>query len=251
MSSSSPTSTSSVSQSTETESTSQGSSTTNEGNLYLFTFLSTLLVLLIISCSIVFRSFVLRRRYQRRLAEALATGAVLAPRAQGSHKKRFRTRPKFFETWLSDAEKSSTWADLMPVSALTAKTKRKTKETEQIRAPADTRSETVSQRLFASYLSLRDSHFRFGRRSTHGNSDSSDSSTPRTPGSPDLVTPVQEKTNPFSTPTSQKNVVQVAVLVAMPSPSRLSAIPYQKEPPLPEVMFGVTRLHLRDSQSDS
>lgn len=70
-------------------------------------------VLLIISCSIVFRSFVLRRRYQRRLAEALAVGAVLAPRVQGSRKKRFRTRPKFYDTWISDAEKTSIWADLM------------------------------------------------------------------------------------------------------------------------------------------
>ncbi|KAJ4469016.1 hypothetical protein C8R41DRAFT_635383 [Lentinula lateritia] len=113
MSSSSPSSTSSVSSSTETASTSQGPSTTSQGNLYLFTFLSTLLVLLIISCSIVFRSFVLRRRYQRRLAEALAVGAVLAPRVQGSRKKRFRTRPKFYDTWISDAEKTSIWADLM------------------------------------------------------------------------------------------------------------------------------------------
>ncbi|KAJ3716967.1 hypothetical protein C8R42DRAFT_778319 [Lentinula raphanica] len=246
--------TSSVSSSTETaSSTSSGPSTTNQGNLYLFTFLSTLLVLLIISCSIVFRSFVLRRRYQRRLAEALAAGAVLTPRAPGSHKKRFRTRPKFYETWLSDADKYSTWTDLMPVSVLTAKSKKKTREPESIRAPVDSRSEAILQRLFASYFIQRDSRFPFRRRRqvTIFDTDSTNPPSPRTPsslGDPGS-TPIQEKGNPFSTPATQKTPVQVAVLVAMPSPRRLSTIPSQDEP-LPEVVFGITRLNCRGIQPD-
>ncbi|KAJ3935076.1 MAG: hypothetical protein NXY57DRAFT_562880 [Lentinula lateritia] len=245
MSSSSPSSTSSVSSSTETASTSQGPSTTSQGNLYLFTFLSTLLVLLIISCSIVFRSFVLRRRYQRRLAEALAVGAVLAPRVQGSRKKRFRTRPKFYDTWISDAEKTSIWADLMPVSVLPVKTKRKVKETEPIKTQYDTRTETLLQRLFASHFLLRNSRPGSGSRTPTSDSDSSN---PPSPGSSGLVVP-QEKPYPLSTPSPQKNLVQVTVLVEMPSPRRLSAIPSQEEQ-IPEVVFGVTRLHCRDTQPD-
>ncbi|KAF8827699.1 hypothetical protein F5051DRAFT_451119 [Lentinula edodes] len=245
MSSSSPSSTSSVSSSTETASTSQGPSTTSQGNLYLFTFLSTLLVLLIISCSIVFRSFVLRRRYQRRLAEALAVGAVLAPRVQGSRKKRFRTRPKFYDTWISDAEKTSIWADLMPVSVLPVKTKRKVKETEPIKTQYETRTETLLQRLFASHFLLRNSRPGSGSRTPTSDSDSSN---PPSPGSSGLVVP-QEKPYPLSTPSPQKNLVQVTVLVEMPSPRRLSAIPSQEEQ-IPEVVFGVTRLHCRDTQPD-
>ncbi|KAH7873152.1 hypothetical protein F5879DRAFT_996948 [Lentinula edodes] len=245
MSSSSPSSTSSVSSSTETASASQGPSTTSQGNLYLFTFLSTLLVLLIISCSIVFRSFVLRRRYQRRLAEALAVGAVLAPRVQGSRKKRFRTRPKFYDTWISDAEKTSIWADLMPVSVLPVKTKRKVKETEPIKTQYETRTETLLQRLFASHFLLRNSRPGSGSRTPTSDSDSSN---PPSPGSSGLVVP-QEKPYPLSTPSPQKNLVQVTVLVEMPSPRRLSAIPSQEEQ-IPEVVFGVTRLHCRDTQPD-
>ncbi|KAJ4482188.1 hypothetical protein J3R30DRAFT_3402804 [Lentinula aciculospora] len=218
MSSSSSSSTSSASSSTETTSTSQGPSTTNQGNLYL--------------------SFVLRRRYQRRLAEALAAGAVLAPRAQGSRKKRFRTRPKFFETWLSDAEKNS-WPDVMPVSVLLVKTKKKPKQTEPIRPPTETRTEAIFQRFL--------SHLRFVRRSSYLDADSN----PPSPGpdTPSSITPVQEKPDPSASPATQKNLVQVAVLVAMPSPRRLSAISSPEEQ-LPEVVFGVTRLHCRAMQSD-
>ncbi|KAJ3868828.1 hypothetical protein EV359DRAFT_77346 [Lentinula novae-zelandiae] len=248
MSSSSPSSTSSVSSSTETASTSQGPSTTSQGNLYLFTFLSTLLASFDPFNASTRRSslsFVLRRRYQRRLAEALAVGAVLAPRVQGSRKKRFRTRPKFYDTWISDAEKTSIWADLMPVSVLPVKTKRKVKETEPIKTQYDTRTETLLQRLFASHFLLRNSRPGSGSRTPTSDSDSSN---PPSPGSSGLVVP-QEKPYPLSTPSPQKNLVQVTVLVEMPSPRRLSAIPSQEEQ-IPEVVFGVTRLHCRDTQPD-
>ena len=46
-----------------------------------FTFLATLLVLLAISCAIVIRSLVIRRRFQRRVQEALAEGYVFPPDA--------------------------------------------------------------------------------------------------------------------------------------------------------------------------
>ncbi|KAG9088726.1 hypothetical protein FRC06_001903 [Ceratobasidium sp. 370] len=52
-----------------------GSGTVNS-TLYLFTFLTTLLLLLAVSCGIVIRSFVLRRRFHRRVEEAIAAGAT-------------------------------------------------------------------------------------------------------------------------------------------------------------------------------
>ncbi|KAJ3763289.1 hypothetical protein EV360DRAFT_78452 [Lentinula raphanica] len=250
--------TSSVSSSTETaSSTSSGPSTTNQGNLYLFTFLSTLLASIIalnasmadssISLIIGLANHLLLYRLQvirpsEKISASISRGACCG------------TRPKFYETWLSDADKYSTWTDLMPVSVLTARSKKKTREPESIRAPVDSRSEAILQRLFASYFIQRDSRFPFRRRrqATIFDTDSTNPPSPRTPsslGDPGS-TPIQEKGNPFSTPATQKTPVQVAVLVAMPSPRRLSTIPSQDEP-LPEVVFGITRLNCRGIQPDS
>ncbi|KAF9219159.1 hypothetical protein BS17DRAFT_789921 [Gyrodon lividus] len=52
------------------------SQSSNSSTLYLFTFLATLFVLLLISSSIAFRSFVLRRRFRRGYERALADGLV-------------------------------------------------------------------------------------------------------------------------------------------------------------------------------
>lgn len=80
------------------------------------TFLATLFLLLFVSCAIVLRSYVLRRRFQRRLDEAMAAGILLAPRAQGSRKRRFGTKPKFFDAWI--AEGGETWDGMMVCSVL-------------------------------------------------------------------------------------------------------------------------------------
>ena len=63
------------------------------------------------SCGIVLRSYILRRRYQRRLEEALGTGLLLAPRAQGSKRKRFGTKPKMINTWLTEGGEK--WNQMM------------------------------------------------------------------------------------------------------------------------------------------
>jgi len=84
-------------------------------SLYLFTFLSTLVVLLAISSFVVMRSYVLRRRYQRRVSQALAAGIILTPRAQGSRQKRFRLRPKFHHVWVMPGQNEK-WESIMPVS---------------------------------------------------------------------------------------------------------------------------------------
>ena len=74
-------------------------------------FLAILFLLLIISAGIVARSYILRRRYQRRLEDAMGPGLLLAPRAQGSKIKSFSTMPKMFNTWL--AEGGDKWNDMM------------------------------------------------------------------------------------------------------------------------------------------
>ena len=68
-------------------------------------------MLLIISAGIVVRSYILRRRYQRRLEDALGTGQLLAPRAQGSKIKRLGSTPKIINAWV--AEGGDKWNQMM------------------------------------------------------------------------------------------------------------------------------------------
>ncbi|KAJ2930889.1 hypothetical protein H1R20_g6200, partial [Candolleomyces eurysporus] len=116
------------------------SSKPGTSNLYLVTFLATLFLLLFVSCAIVLRSYFLRRRYQRHVAQALAQGIVLTPRAPGSRKKRFGTRPHMYESWIaplhvsgvsgSQVEKpqGGRWRDMLPLTVQTVVVKRRAKD---------------------------------------------------------------------------------------------------------------------------
>ncbi|THV05273.1 hypothetical protein K435DRAFT_773976 [Dendrothele bispora CBS 962.96] len=227
----------------------QNNPQSSQGNLYLFTFLATLLVLLLISCSIVFRSFVLRRRYQRRLQEALASGGVLAPRTQGSHRKRFRTRPKFFDVWLSEG--GEIWEDIMPVSACHIKPKRRSNPNAQSGTSqsqsASNRSQVQSTRLHLT--SFTRGLFSLSRSASASrlNTTELEPSTPSTPTSPNTpftpftpLTPSDEKSEPLGCTATTTSLFQVSVLIAMPSPGRHSTSPPSEE--IPDVCFGVTRL---------
>ena len=76
-----------------------------------FTFLATLLLLLAVSCAIVIRSLVLRRRFRRRVQEALANGVILPSPPGGlagammfgnSRPRRdFGEKPTMWERWLA------------------------------------------------------------------------------------------------------------------------------------------------------
>jgi hypothetical protein len=75
-------------------------------------FLAILFLLLIISAGFIARSYILRRRYQRRLEDAMGPGQLLAtPRAQGSKIKRLGTLPKITNAWL--AEGGDRWNQMM------------------------------------------------------------------------------------------------------------------------------------------
>ncbi|KAF8895399.1 hypothetical protein BD779DRAFT_1499310 [Infundibulicybe gibba] len=84
-------------------------------NLYLVTFLATLFLLLFVSCAIVLRSFILRRRYQRYIS-GLVDDVVVTPRTQGSRKRRLGIRPKFHDAWIENG--GPTWNDMMPLAAV-------------------------------------------------------------------------------------------------------------------------------------
>ncbi|KAK7056745.1 hypothetical protein VNI00_002462 [Paramarasmius palmivorus] len=196
----------------------------NSSNLYLFTFLATLFVLLLISSTIIFRSYILRRRYQQRLQEALASGAILAPRSPGSHRKRFRTRPKFYNAWLESGGDS--WDEMMPVSVQPVKSKRRRKQAVAAEAPAHRSAFDRVKRAF---------NFDRPGFDREPSSPPPDPTTPPPPSDNEKVSPVPP------------GMLQVAVLVSMPSPNRDQ--PISDEGEIPEVVFGVTRLHYRPEPS--
>lgn len=45
------------------------------------------------------------------MAQAIADGTVLAPRAQGSRKMRFGTKPKFYDAWVTPG--GDQWENMM------------------------------------------------------------------------------------------------------------------------------------------
>ncbi|KAL5482562.1 hypothetical protein ACEPAI_9156 [Sanghuangporus weigelae] len=122
---------------TQTNSNNNGNNQPNfatTSSLYLFTFLATLLLLLAISCAIVIRSLVIRRRFQRRVQEALAEGYVFPPNAGpgattglgalgAAARRRFDVgeKPKMWDAHIApppppDESKEMKWENLMPVS---------------------------------------------------------------------------------------------------------------------------------------
>ncbi|OSD07233.1 hypothetical protein PYCCODRAFT_1463529 [Trametes coccinea BRFM310] len=97
-------------------------------SLYLFTFLATLFLLLAISSAIIMRGIFLRRRFRRRLEEAIAAGVLLSPTDDGpggsgrSPRRKLRrpvlydvsVLPPFFST---SSPQDGRWEETMPVSA--------------------------------------------------------------------------------------------------------------------------------------
>jgi hypothetical protein len=75
------------------------------------TFLATLFLLLFVSSGIVLRSYILRRRFQRQIDEAVAAGFLLSPRAQGSRKRHFGAKPKIYNSWVTSG--GHKWSEMM------------------------------------------------------------------------------------------------------------------------------------------
>ncbi|KAL0960968.1 hypothetical protein HGRIS_005965 [Hohenbuehelia grisea] len=94
-------------------------------NLYLFTFLSTLIVLVLISGLIILRSFIIRRRINRSIQEALQQGILLPLNTPGGRggkcKYVVQQRPKLYESWLADG--GEMWDEMSPICAQVVKRK--------------------------------------------------------------------------------------------------------------------------------
>jgi len=85
-----------------------------------FTFLATLFVLLLISASIIFRSFLIRRRFRRRVEGALGQGVFfdLPPSGLGLTSRFIGEKPRVHEAWVEQSElrEKAHWQAIMPVT---------------------------------------------------------------------------------------------------------------------------------------
>ncbi|KIM89705.1 hypothetical protein PILCRDRAFT_2020, partial [Piloderma croceum F 1598] len=95
-------------QTSNTPLNSSGPSLQSSSSLYLYTFLATLVLLLGVSGAIVVRSFILRRRHQALVEEAIRNGTWVPPPfgaggrggRHGLGKKELGEKPKMWDAWV-------------------------------------------------------------------------------------------------------------------------------------------------------
>ncbi|EIN12620.1 hypothetical protein PUNSTDRAFT_141278 [Punctularia strigosozonata HHB-11173 SS5] len=249
---------------------SQVTSTGNQGNtgnggnggagssLYLFTFLATLFLLLFVSCAIVLRSFFLRRRFRRRIEEAIAAGVLLPPASGHGRRRDFGEKPKIWDAWA--APSGEEWSDIVPVSA------KKTYASSHLSsAPAQGKLTGRSEPNIGSRM-----HVMFGRRlplfADRNNMNASlttspsSASTPsrflsRTNSSADVDAAVNDAENDEESLAQgmEKKRLQVSVLIAMPSPhgsvkgkERSISVGHDDwDEEFPDVLIGTTEVPFR------
>ncbi|KAF9497667.1 hypothetical protein BDN71DRAFT_1504652 [Pleurotus eryngii] len=201
-----------------------GEAITVSSKLYLFTFLATLFLLLGISALIVFRSLVIRRRLERRINHAIQEGLVAAPGAPGSKHSRLTKKPKLHDVWVERG--GGAWEE---VQVGTLSLNFAFEFPLSLRLKADrTRAEMASRpRLIAVNESAFWSMIL--------------SSNPMR--APNKLGALDE--NKAEGPSPTETMVQVSILVALPSQSFHAKGDGDGERGLPEVAIGVARLPYR------
>ncbi|KIM81315.1 hypothetical protein PILCRDRAFT_821782 [Piloderma croceum F 1598] len=218
-----PTPTSSASFSTNT------SSSTDDGNvdspsLYLFVFLAILFLLVLISCGVMIRAIILRRRLRRRVANALAAGVILpaAFGGQGSWMD-FGEKPKVYDAWIQPGQEK--WECMMPISA------RMNPSPSSLRKAIDAADTTSSTRTIQALAS-------FARWSMPRQSSAPSNQRLSTPFTPSRLAPGDDDDE-------EERSIQVSVLIAMPSPKFKSSFDLDEDAEvemLPEIMLGVAQV---------
>ncbi|KAI0699080.1 hypothetical protein BC835DRAFT_594723 [Cytidiella melzeri] len=216
-----PTSTTDSASSSSTGDSSSGSGfSPPSSTLYLLTFLATLFVLLFVSCAIVLRSFLIRRRYRLHLQQQIALG-VLPPETLNSYNKDFGERPTLWDVHVNAQDEKGLleyegWEDVLPISArishdpATSSTPGKSSPTP---APSLASSPPPRYHRFTQALFAR-------------NRRPAELSTPSTLEDPE----------PPTITTGQD--VQIAVMVAMPSQSH-------RHDSIPEIVIGMSTVPVK------
>ncbi|CDO71454.1 hypothetical protein BN946_scf184909.g48 [Trametes cinnabarina] len=189
-------------------------------SLSRFTFLATLFLLLAISSAIIMRGIFLRRRFRRRLEEAIAAGVLLSPTDDGPGgngrgvPRRKLKRPTLFDVTVlppffsTSSPQDGRWERTMPVSAsITSEKPGLDPLPESNSAPSvhTSRSVRFGRGLEAGWFILPRARLRRTRAPSARADD--------TPSSPPI--PLEQRD-----PVSRAAEVQVAVIIAMPNPHR-------------------------------
>ncbi|KAI0345792.1 hypothetical protein BDW22DRAFT_1353386 [Trametopsis cervina] len=183
--------------------------------LYLLTFLATLFVLLTVSCAIVLRSFLIRRRFRLQIQQQIALG-LLPPEALGP-KRNFGEKPKLWDVHLgshdeNDMEEYEGWEDVIPVAARIAHDptlpSAETKDTPPTTDPPHAEES---------------SHFMFRRHHRR----------------PSVHSDAPSIANATSEDLTEGQDVQVAVMVTMPSQR------HRNKDDLPEVLIGLSTVPIK------
>ncbi|KAI0061717.1 hypothetical protein BV25DRAFT_742912 [Artomyces pyxidatus] len=212
-------------------------------SLYLFTFLATLFLLLFVSSAIILRSFVLRRRFRRRIEEAILAG-VMTPNeaAHRGRRRNFGAKPKMWEAWVSPGGDAGSWASIMPVSVQPeSHNPAQQSASPSVDAAPDGPAPPLHRRLLRNPFSRRPP-----------------AEPPRPP------TPPRAETSPVS-PAAAPDGMLVSVLIAMPDARRshmggglssaakkgesLNSNWEYEEDELPDMVLGVARLSYREDTS--
>ncbi|KIK06189.1 hypothetical protein K443DRAFT_674467 [Laccaria amethystina LaAM-08-1] len=187
----------------------------------------------------------MRRRLRRRIEEAHALGIVLAPRTQGSRRRRFGAKPKMFDVWIEEG--GCKWNEITPLMAQPLLVKRRYKD-----KPAPPSSDPQAPANESPPVHLPNS-------TTHSRSAVVPSASSR---AATIIRSLFRRTSPppeqplIAQPEKplyriRTEMLQVAVLVAMPSrpldnnstEKRSTQDGYDDEQILPELVMGVTRIY--------
>ncbi|KAI0712174.1 hypothetical protein C8Q76DRAFT_733713 [Earliella scabrosa] len=234
-----PTSNSTLTPSTTTTDASATSTNPTTGlgppssSLYLFTFLATLFLLLAISSAIIMRGIFLRRRFRRRLEEAIAAGVLLSPSDDGTggfgsrSPRRKLQRPTLFDVsvmppyFSTSTIQDGSWEKLMPFAGNVAAEKPGTEPQPGSDAaqgsPPPRRGHRPTARALlerAGYLLPRARL----RRSPTAPPPPSDSRVADIAGA---EIPLEQRQDPVQ----RAGEVRVAVVIAMPNPHRSGYVP--------------------------
>ncbi|KAF7314141.1 hypothetical protein HMN09_00573300 [Mycena chlorophos] len=231
--------------------------------LYLYTFLTTLLILLFVSAGIVLRSVYLRRQMRIAIANGtwvppptIRVGGVRSSRRGNPYAK--LPVPKIFDTYLAWEKDSgditdTRWRELQPFCALPAPEPEATRPPPAppppppFETPAPARRLSLARRIARPFVAA----FHYFYPPDH-----EPAPTP-TPPEPDLPLPGSHKPKEDQSahPPEIARCLQLALLIAMPVPfsSRDSRSDDADEPEeeLPYVEFAVLDVDVADSSDDS
>ncbi|KAF8553685.1 hypothetical protein OG21DRAFT_1509929 [Imleria badia] len=191
-----------------------------------FTFLATILILVLLSASLVLRSYILRRRYRRHFQQAISDGLFDDLNRNGPGEfdviggfrrstRRLGPKPVVWDTWIHPADKDDTWPSITPVAARCSPLLSPPSTSQSSPLPSITPPISSSRPTFFSQLRIP-SPFSLSPRPSSPLPRHSPIGSPAVPSTGSLPSAVPTSPDPS---TKDAVTLSVCVLVAMPDVS--------------------------------